>query len=200
MVVALDEKGTHFKGKLGKAVRSSVKSLLVEHGIDREEFVASLDPDLRWFLTEHYLATNWYPLRGSGQMLEALARRLDLDPLEVSRRVGRDVAYASAGRVGRTIVSTFGTPTRVARYLAPMLTQLYDGGDVEAAYSEDTGILSVRRSNWKPHHSLICITLLGSLECLSEHMSGYRLVSAQRCACVCEGADACRLELRFEPC
>lgn len=190
------EQGAHFKGKLGIAVRASVKRLLHEHGIEREAFVASLPPDIRWFLTERYLATKWYPLPGAGQMMEALAEQIGQPPLDVSRRVGHDVAYATAGRVGRSIVGLFGTPKRVARYLGAMWGQLYDGGQIEGEYRDQ--VLRVRRSAWPAHHPLLCMTLLGSLECIAEHMHGVRPVAAQRSSCVGDGSSTCCFELRFE--
>lgn len=192
------EAGARFKGKLGMAVRKSVKDLLSEHHRDRDAVIGRLPPDVRWFLTERLVATQWYPIRGAGPMLEAIALELGLDPLVCARRIGGDVAYESAGRVGRTVISLFGTPARVARHLGSMWGQLYDSGVVEGTYDDGTGVLGVRRREWRGHDPITCITLLGSLERIVEHMSGVELRSAQRVLCLSDsGGDECRFEVRL---
>ena len=123
---------------------------------------------------------------------------LGLDPLVCARRIGGDVAYESAGRVGRTVISLFGTPARVARHLGSMWGQLYDSGVVEGTYDDGTGVLGVRRREWRGHDPITCITLLGSLERIVEHMSGVELRSAQRVLCLSDsGGDECRFEVRL---
>lgn len=191
----LDE-GARFKGKLGMAVRKSVKVACGNRALG--PIVASLPPDVRWFLTERYIATQWYPLRGADEMLEGIAEAISEAPAELARRIGRDVAHETAGRVGRTLVSIFGTPERMAKYLGPMWTQIYDGGHIDADYDAAQQLLTVRRSTWPAHRPLVCVTLLGSLEGLARQMGRPRLLSAARTSCISEGGARCQFELRFD--
>src|SRR5262249_12641048 len=136
--------------------------------------------------------------RGAGPMIEGVARALGRPPLDFARQLGRDVAFDTAGRAGRTLLNLFGTPQRLARYLGAMWDQLYDGGRIQADYDEQRFVLTVRRTGWPAHDPLLCITLLGSLETLCGHMGSPRLISAARIACVADGAPGCRFELRFD--
>ena len=188
--------GARFKGKLGMAVRRSLKTALGSRPI--EPVIEALPPEARWFLTDRFIATQWYPLKGADAMLESVARLLGRDPLELARQIGRDAAFQSAGRVGETMLSLFGTPQRLARYLGPMWDQLYDGGQIQAEYDEASALLTIRRTRWIGHDPLVCITLLGSTEALAGAMGKPRLSSAARTSCVADGASRCQFELRFE--
>ncbi len=190
--------GARFKGKLGMAVRKSVKDMIAAKGLDRDRVIESLPSDVRWFLTERYVATQWYSLAGADELLETLAVQLGEDARDLARAVGRDVAFNTAGRVGRTVIGLFGSPERVARYLDSMWAQLYDGGRIQADYDEKREVLSVRRGSWAGHAPLVCVTLLGSLESIAQHMRGVHLLRAERTACI-SGDDVgrCHFELRF---
>lgn len=188
--------GARFKGKLGMSVRRAIKTALGDRSI--ESVIDALPADARWMLTERFIATQWYPLRSAGVMMEGVARAIGRAPLDVAQQLGRDVAVGTAGRAGRTLLNLFGTPQRLARYLGPMWDQLYDSGRIQADYDEATGVLTVRRMSWLGHDPLLCITLLGSIETLSLHMGRPRLLSAARTTCVSEGAPGCQFELRFD--
>jgi hypothetical protein len=188
--------GARFKGKLGMSVRRSIKAALGARPI--EPVIEAMPAEVRWFLAERFIATQWYPLKGADVMLETVARVLGRDPVDFARQIGRDAAVLSTGRVGETIISLFGTPQRLARYLGPMWEQLYDGGLILADYEEATGLLTIRRSRWVAHAPLVCITLLGSTEAVAGQMGKPRLLSAARTSCVGDGAARCQFELRFE--
>lgn len=188
--------GARFKGKLGISVRAAIKTALGGRSVD--SVIDALPPEARWMLTERFLATQWYPLKGAGAMVDGVARALGRDPVDFAQQLGRDVAFETAGRAGRTLLNLFGTPQRLARYLDPMWDQLYDSGRVEAEYDEATSVLSVRRTRWQAHDPLLCVTMLGSMETLARHMERPRLLSAARTACLADGGTRCQFELRFE--
>lgn len=188
--------GARFKGKLGMAVRRSIKTALGSRPL--EPVIEAVPSEARWFLTERFIATQWYPLKGADAMLGSVARLLGRDPVEFARQVGRDAAIQSAGRVGETMLSLFGTPQRLARYLGAMWEQLYDGGQIQADYDEAAAVITIRRNRWLAHDPLVCITLLGSTEALAGAMGKPRLLSAARTSCVGDGAPRCQFELQFE--
>lgn len=191
--------GARFKGKLGVAVRKAFKELLVDEGRDRDAFIAALPEPVRPLLEARYVATNWYPLDEADHLMSASALELGVDEFELSRRIGGDVAYESAGRIGWTILSLFASPHRVARHLQTMWNQIYDSGEIECDYDAAAGTLVVERSDWHGHAPHTCMTLLGSLERLGQNMRGYRLVEARRVCCVSEeDAETCRFEFQFE--
>jgi hypothetical protein len=188
--------GARFKGKLGMSVRRSIKTALGDRSV--ESVIDAVPADARWMLTERFIATEWYPLRSAGVMIASVAQSIGRPPLELAQQLGRDVAFETAGRAGRTLLNLFGTPQRLARYLGSMWDQLYDSGRIQADHDEATGVLTVRRTSWLGHDPLLCVTLVGSLETLCAHMGSPRLISAARTACVSEGASRCQFELRFE--
>jgi hypothetical protein len=190
-----DETGARFKGKLGMAVRKTVKLELRGH--DRDAVAATLPAPARRLLEERFIATIWYPLEGASELIEGVAHALGEPIDEVARRVGRRVTYENAGSLGRTLISLFGTPERLARYFGPIWAQTYDSGVVDASFDAATRRLRVRVARWDGHHPTICMTVLGTLEALGEGMRSPALRSATRLRCVTHGAPSCEHQLVF---
>ncbi len=187
--------GARFKGKLGMAVRKTLKVEL--HGHDQGPFLAGLTEPAQRLLDERFLATTWYPLAGAAELLEGAARTLGQPIDEVAQRVGRRVAFEQAGNLGRTLLSLFGTPERLARYFGSIWAQTYDSGTIDASYDPSAQRVRVRIASWGGHHPTLCMTVLGTLEALGEGMKTPPLRSAMRVRCVAHRAPYCEHQLVF---
>ncbi|AKF07139.1 hypothetical protein DB32_004288 [Sandaracinus amylolyticus] len=182
---------------MGSAVRKALKRDLspAQHARLLEEG----SPDVARILRERFVATQWYPVAGIEELISRPAQMLGRDPLDYARSLGGSVVSEAAGTVGRTVMSLFATPQRVAKHFDSIWQQAYDSGHVEGAYDEARGVLVVERSDWAGHGPLLCMTLLGTILAISDGMNGHRVAAATRTACISEGAPRCRFELRYAP-
>ncbi|MEM7157090.1 MAG: hypothetical protein AAF799_29830 [Myxococcota bacterium] len=187
--------GCRISGKLLIGGRKTYKEEAA--GRDLAAFVDQLPEALRWFFEERFLPTSWYDASCLETIQLEFARWLDEDPGRVARRLGGKTAYENAGSVGRILMSLFGSPQRVAKYLPDYWGRLYDSGVVEADYDRTTGLLSITIREWESHSPLMCLNPLGSIEEMSRRFREPRFIDGRRVACVATGASACRYELRY---
>ncbi|UJR80281.1 Hypothetical protein I5071_23250 [Sandaracinus amylolyticus] len=177
------------------AVRKALKRELspAQHA----RLIDDAPPEVRRLLTERFVATQWYSVAGTEELIARPARMLGRDPVDYARDIGGSVLLEAAGPVGGTVMSLFATPTRLARHMGSMWQQVYDSGHVDGSFDETRRVLAIERSDWAGHGPLLCMTLLGTLIAISEGMKGERLVGSTRVSCISEGARRCRFELRF---
>lgn len=112
------EPGRRIKGRLMMAARKTIK--LDTRSLDADELTNGLSPEARDVLTTRYLATDWYPIDSVDEVMTKVSGCLGMAPEEYAVHVGIGTATEAAGRMGRTLLSLFGSPKRLARYVAQL--------------------------------------------------------------------------------
>ncbi len=178
---------------LASACRSAVLELLADKPI--ADFKATLSQAGQAFFDDRFLATAWYPETASGEVLEKLAAALREPAPGVALRLGARTLDLSAGQFGRWLLQLFATPERFAGYSGQVWSRLRDG---ELACRLEAETIHCELSNWRGHHPLSCLAVVGAINELGKNMRGVHWHGAQRTACVASGASRCAYELAFQ--
>ncbi|MCB9586004.1 MAG: hypothetical protein H6718_11440 [Polyangiaceae bacterium] len=189
------ERGERIKGRLMMAGRKSMKSDLGAAGM--AAVLEKASPEVRHTLTRRFLATDWYAQDTTDDVIRLVAAQLGMGAEEYALQLGRNSAYESAGRLGRTLVGLFGSPQRLARYVPEYWSTLYDSGRVTAGYDESTKLLTLMIRDWKGHSALRCYNPFGSMVELSSRFKEPALVEYKRVSCVSRGDAQCVYQYRY---
>ena len=189
------EPGERIKGRLMMAGRKSMKHDLGTAGM--AAVLAKASPEVRHALTRRFLATDWYSQEATDDVIRLVAAQLGMDPKEYALQLGRNSAYESAGRLGRTLLGLFGSPQRLARYVPEYWSTLYDSGRVTAGYDASTKLLTLTVRDWKGHSALRCFNPFGSMVELSQRFKEPALVDYKQVSCVSRGDTQCVYQYQY---
>ena len=188
--------GGQIKGFLAAAARRELKNAIAPN--ERSALVSKLPDSVTPLFTQRLLATRWYPLDGIESALQSFAVSAHEAPRDFCRRMGRQVGHNQAGSIGRALLSTLGTPERIARLFPAAFRHAYDSGVMVGAFHANSGRLEFHLRDWLGHGDLMCMTVLGTIEEVTSLAPGYQLLHGERTHCVSLGARACTFALDLQ--
>ncbi len=187
--------GKQIKGRMVISGRKFIRDRAA--GRDLDKAIAGLGAEAREMMTTRLSPSAWYSTAAADEVLRACAEALGEDPRSFARDLGWTAAYDTAGAIGRTFVSLFGSPARMAKYIGTAREQIYDSGTTTATYDEAGGRVQIEVRGWLGHTEHGCLNMLGLLDRYANLMRASASVEVAQTRCLSRGNDACVFELRF---